>query len=410
MAVIVVTTSLSSGCTARVIRTDATPLLWTRHALDPRTTYSFSVENLSVGGDTVMHLVWLRPGGRVEEVARNDDASPGTKSSAITYTPTFQGQYAVLVRAKDRGSAGTCDLQMSGAGHTSTIASGVPFAGSWHRVYSSADARQYVYESALQPGTGLLDGANGRFDASTGAARDTFLLALDRTGAVIAFDDDSGVGSASRITEVADVNQLVVGTRDPARAGYTVVYVNDGDGDGLGPKLERAIGTCDHAGDPGYADVFNPRDTDRDGLEDSLELLGREAVDPWTGETRSLLLPAWSADPRRKDVFVELDYRDDFVQLPFGEEDAAIAAGFFARAPADHVFNPDGRDGVSLRLTWRPGLPIPRTSPSSGRAVARIRSRRRRWTAPSRRRNPWATGGSCRRTWRSSGSVCFGRG
>src|SRR5690606_18912976 len=61
-------------------------------------------------------------------------------------------------------------------------------------------------------------------------------------------------------------------------------------------------------------------------------------------------LPAWGADPRHKDVFVELDWDAAFASNPFTEADAIAAAAMFAEGDAADLHNPDGLDGVRLHI------------------------------------------------------------
>jgi len=138
--------------------------------------------------------------------------------------------------------------------------------------------------------------------------------ALDAAGRVLARDDSSGPQGLPKLKAPAGTHALwVAALLDDAsseRSSSRVnVYVNDAltdrDGDGLGRKLERALGTCDAPDDRGcvgsrLADYYKEvrhatRDTDRDGLTDSDELLGVP------GKPR-LDLPRYGADPRHKDV------------------------------------------------------------------------------------------------------------
>jgi hypothetical protein len=94
--------------------------------------------------------------------------------------------------------------------------------------------------------------------------------------------------------------------------------LTDADGDGLGDRLEAALGTCGSAAASASgvacATVADPRDTDGDGLWDSWEVLG---VVPWrldsTGAvvlgTEYVPLQMWGANPLHKDIFIEVDFR-----------------------------------------------------------------------------------------------------
>ena len=82
-------------------------------------------------------------------------------------------------------------------------------------------------------------------------------------------------------------------------------------------------------------------DTDGDALPDSWETDG---VDVDGNGSIDLDLPGMGADPRHKDVFVELDFMPPH---RFTQAAAAEIADAFADAP---VTNPDGRTGITLHL------------------------------------------------------------
>jgi hypothetical protein len=75
--------------------------------------------------------------------------------------------------------------------------------------------------------------------------------------------------------------------------------------DGLGYELESALGTCatrtSTAPGVSCAAIADPRDTDGDGISDGLEAAVGIGGD-------DLPLPLWGADPRHKDLFVEVDF------------------------------------------------------------------------------------------------------
>ncbi len=100
--------------------------------------------------------------------------------------------------------------------------------------------------------------------------------------------------------------------------------------------------------------VFEPAaDTDGDGLFDAWELRG---IDVNYDMVVDLDLPALKADPRHKDIFVEVDYMScEAGGCPSGifTNERPKPGVFtdvtkaFANAPVD---NPDGRDGISLHV------------------------------------------------------------
>lgn len=142
---------------------------------------------------------------------------------------------------------------------------------------------------------------------------------------------------------------------------YRNDFANDTDGDGLGDALENVLGICAsrRASAPGIncALTADTRDTDGDGLWDSWEVMG----------VNGQALPAWGADPRHKDIFVEVDFR----RLTLADNQSGLAlrmtpavarqmASIYADSAttdaatrathAQDVGNPDGQPGVSLHL------------------------------------------------------------
>ncbi|MFP2927486.1 hypothetical protein ACLESO_20275 [Pyxidicoccus sp. 3LG] len=97
----------------------------------------------------------------------------------------------------------------------------------------------------------------------------------------------------------------------------------DSDGDGVCDAAESRYGTS-----------TTSADTDGDNLSDFAELFGSGGVD----------LRYYGANPRKKDVFVELDYYPNL--KPFQAALDRVTAAF-ANAP---LSNPDGSTGVTLHL------------------------------------------------------------
>ncbi|NOK39485.1 hypothetical protein HMI49_40595 [Corallococcus exercitus] len=101
------------------------------------------------------------------------------------------------------------------------------------------------------------------------------------------------------------------------------LFATDTDGDGVCDAAESRYGT-------------NPNSTDTDGdrISDFAELYGYGGVD----------LHYWGADPRKKDVFVEVDYYADRKPTQAALDRVTTA---FANAP---VSNPNGSTGIALHL------------------------------------------------------------
>ena len=95
-----------------------------------------------------------------------------------------------------------------------------------------------------------------------------------------------------------------------------------------------------------YADARPPADEDLDGIRDDWET---NPADVDGNGTVDLDLPAMGADPRHKDLFIELDFMPPH-RLSQGAVDRMELA--FAAAP---VPNPDGTTGVTLHVDNGPG-------------------------------------------------------
>jgi hypothetical protein len=157
----------------------------------------------------------------------------------------------------------------------------------------------------------------------------------------------------------AEGGRLRLVQNDAAIAG------RDGDGDGLGSELELEVGTCPSR--TGRVNGFDcsrtadARDTDGDGISDGWELLGRRSS---VGDQP---LPLWGADPRHKDLFVEVDFmrrtkaeNDDKTSLMMPPDVARSFARFYGDAQTTnthlreiHAYmlrNPDGQPGIGVHL------------------------------------------------------------
>lgn len=145
---------------------------------------------------------------------------------------------------------------------------------------------------------------------------------------------------------------------------------NDTDGDGLGDQLEAALGTCasktSSVAGVNCNAIADPRDTDGDGLLDGWEVLGKRATNS-QNKPVFLDLPKWGADPRHKDVFIEVDFRrlnlaenqqgvssrmppEAARQMAAVYADAATIDPALRTAHAASIANPDGLPGIRLHL------------------------------------------------------------
>ena len=182
---------------------------------------------------------------------------------------------------------------------------------------------------------------------------------------------------------------------------YRNDYVIDTDGEGLGDALEDVLGTCASrsASIAGVscAAPADPRDTDSDGLWDAWEVFG----------VNGQALPAWGADPRHKDIFVEVDFRrltlaDNQNGVALHMTPAVVArqmAGIYAELGHDR----SGELAPCTRRCRQPRRPARGKSASRHRCPARDPARTRRSTATgaaTRRsmRCPTGAADTCRRT------------
>ena len=318
--------------------------------LDKGRTVVFETANLSPGADPILHL--LPPGasadGPVSQVAMDDD-SGGNLNARLRYTPPSTGDYRLILRAAHNWGEGTCEL----------LRDGTPMFGS---VRFGAAIREYNHLRAGETLT-TVQLPNGR---------DAFpaLYLLSDKGAIISRHISFGAFVRTALTHnynrayilaatwvpLGDTGPVRVVRNDAALSGH------DPDRDGLGTELEAAIGTCSStSGRVGFWDCSrsaDPRDTDGDGISDGDELLGKMDADPMQ------FLPRWGADPRHKDIFIEVDYGMRNPGDPDARMSPDVARGM-ASAYADEneslllpeallhasmLNNPDMKPGVHLHL------------------------------------------------------------
>jgi len=308
----------------------------------------FQTTALTSGSDPVLHL--LSPAG-VEVAVDDDGAGVGGTAARLTYVPSTTGSYRLIVRAYDTAKAGTCTLLRDGV----TWQTGVPFAG-W-RVQASALSASEALQAVR----------------SAGGARQLQMYLLKSNGVgieavtlgtwVASYAVQSNLGTRGLIVAVprdVDRDAARLLRNDQALAGH------NGDGDGLGSDLEATLGTCaatsGTAGGFDCARAADARDTDGDGISDGWEALGRDhvATDALGRSVHTYVpLAAWGADPRHKDLFLEVDtitpggavmgdaYARRFADI-FADRLAGAAGTPTERAAA--LRNPDGVPGISVHL------------------------------------------------------------
>lgn len=346
----------------------ASPIGRATFSLQRGSTYVFELADLPAGLTPFMHL-WREATGRVTATV------PATPRASLRFTvPASRGgAHTLFVHAPAGIPAGTGTLVVHKNGVELLRWRQFPVGGTVVDVPKSVAAQLFRYQTVVPPG----------------GVADTFLLALDESNRLQAFDDNGGVASASMIDRSPGVSRIVVG--GIGGTGLTILYANDVfrdlDGDGLGYGLEREIRTCDlRLAQPDCATVFNSRDTDRDGIEDGVEVLGVK--------DGALAFPTWGANPRHKDLFVEADWTSEFVDTPLNQASIRRMQFHLAHGSAAHLDNPDGIDGIALHVDAgiEPTDPTDRTLYGAWNGANRVTS----WTSrgpPSgsfdQRRLPW---------------------
>ena len=304
---------------------------------------TFEVKACTFGADPVLHFFRLESGRWVEHGA--DDNSGGGVTPRLAVLAGDSG--LLLARAKD-DQTGTCDVYRNGVAWQTHIAIGGKTINAikrtWHDAIETVsmprgNPSQAIYRligisivERCEPGTGTASSARCNFDGNAGS----FLVQSNGPSRVIINDEAS-----------------------------------DSDGDGLGDLLEAELGTCSNLNSTvaGFdcSKAKTPKDTDGDGISDGWEVLGKR--DLWPPQTFAL----WGANPRHKDLFVELDYRSpDGVARHMPPEEVRRAAAVWqdtaftlsAQQRFDHAFyvgNPDGQPGVSLHVDTgqNPQDPVP---------------------------------------------------
>ncbi|MBI5527707.1 MAG: hypothetical protein HY897_15360 [Deltaproteobacteria bacterium] len=320
---------------------------------------TFSLKNCSIGSDPILDVFYdfNQQTGRYGKSGTSDDHTFPTEcqlvdskfkcsrpvGSYFSFRSAKTENVMVVARAKADDKAGLCDLTTKIGTATST--SKIYFGGkriAW-----------YVLNNDEVQNAPLTD-------------HDTLMIFAEPTTFVVRdsatapqYDDDGGVGKASLLRSNREGNLLTyIGTK-LFWGGVSNVYRNDApiaghdtDGDGLGDRLEIALGTCPtDSGTNKYG--FNcalalegGKDTDGDGLRDYWEVLGVRYA---PGETKNedLALTLMGANPLHKDVFIEADYWTGSDNHYVRAEVIDGVKNFYGSGP---ISNPDGVDGISVSI------------------------------------------------------------
>ncbi len=261
----------------------------------------------------------------------NDDCDAATRASCVT-TTSASGTFVITVFATQPSRWGTTDVIGDGA----VLANDVSFGGTIIDVTAPADGT-YSIDTVHVPS----------------GATDTRLVLFDVAWRESSADDNSGMGLAARITSTfAPGARLLVGAVSDSTVGATRatnvlfnacqsethtchLFAADGslrgddDRDGLANALEGELGT-------GATDF----DSDDDGLFDYVEVIGHAEG------SAELPLPQFGAQPRRRDMFIEVDRSDTASGMALDQ--VRRARDMYLDMPT--LVNPDGSEGIMLHL------------------------------------------------------------
>ena len=265
-------------------------------------------------------------------------------SLAVPMPAGAAGRLRVIVRSSVPGRRGAGELWVDGKLHTAGVR------------YSAGRALRV-------PARGTLIGIG-----ADGPDRRHTLVAVSPDGKRV-LDVSSGNRTAVRLGPGVQIfygSDLVGPFRDLVNAPEI-----DTDGDILDDFVEHQLDTCasrtDTAAGVDCRTIADTRDTDGDGLMDGWEVTGFHSG--WYNIPGGQYLPLheWGANPRHKDVFLEVDFRrltkaDNDAQLEMrmspasARAMAALYADDITTDPALRALhaasaaNPDGRPGIALHL------------------------------------------------------------
>lgn len=351
LAVVVVSMAASPLCaaTTRVFNVPSTTLVAEVWISFSSISGSHTIELRNFGPQTDAVLYLLNASNvQVGSAAANNG------QVVLSVAGKLSGNYLVVVRSQSASTPQTGDLWIDGQLNTAgvTYTSGIAF-----RMDQLAPSEEL---DGVRPPSGAVDHV-------------VYLLTADGLNIL-----RRNVGPFTTVSPPSTLDVIAVYASNVAQlAGPLLVYRNDlghdTDGDGLGDELEAALGTC--ASNQGSVagvncdEIADPRDTDGDGLLDGWEVLGKEFTYTQDGQQQTgyLALPAWGANPRHKDIFVEVDYRrlnlvenmqgvalhmppDSARQMAAVYGDAATTDFWYRAEHAVSAQNPDRLPGISLHL------------------------------------------------------------
>ncbi len=240
--------------------------------------------------DPFINVLQENADGTFKDVAHDND-SAGDKNARVTFLATASRHFTLVMRPSKPDTAGTVALYCDGRAVALNVRLGGGFRqfGSWR------------------------NGETLRTVVMPGGPRVHSLFLFDGNGAMIGRYRSGASESAFASSNLSAVRTAIVATLWPDVTAPVRLVRNDAalpghdaDGDGLGVELEAVFGTCAASTDivAGWecSRAADLRDTDGDGLRDGDEMLGRLDAAPYQW------LPRWGADPRHKDIFIEVDF------------------------------------------------------------------------------------------------------
>lgn len=289
--------------------------------------------------DTILVVLFYDDAGNVIGSLHNDNCTTSTKASCLNpfYFAAQYDHIRILVFAPYFLFDGTTDVWLDGV----QLADDVYFGGSVVHVESGVPPDWYSINTVHQ------------HDESF----DTRLYLFDENWTYVDQDDDGGIQYAAEIEGpwLEPDMHVLVAAYSAGSDGYTTLIINDcvyspsesgashchsngadTDSDSLADSLEADIGT-----------LFDDRDSDDDGLYDFFEVIGRD-VDTvnssWYDEEP---LVSEGADPLHRDIFVEMDTRDDW-QCYLSETEFQAMQDLLVDMP--EADNPDGTTGINIHF------------------------------------------------------------
>lgn len=319
---------VAQGQPPMVMEGDASAVHETYISLSAGVPVTIETRNLSAGGDPVLNL--LSTDGT--EVAA-DDNSAGGFASRITYTPSKSSSYILIMRAKISSKKGTADIYKDGI----LWQRGRSFGG-WQILVSGLRKGETI-ETVKIP-----NGASG--------LHKIYILKGDAIGILTRIVGGGTLdGALYTVPTTLGSKFIVIGTNFGSEGVVRLVRNDcaipghDPDKDGLGSELEAAVGTCSSL--TGFAQGFDCRqaadakDTDGDGIPDNWEVLGRRDMNPHQP------LPLWGANPRRADLFIEVDR---ITQQPQAVNDDILITLREIYLDIPRWLNPDGTRGIAVHV------------------------------------------------------------